>query len=208
LDQQDDLDARRPEQPRLVFDVLVARRRKRRFVGAARHNSRVMRLPFRRQQPAVFDFHGGVRRRDQDAEMAHRRGLLGGLALRPSADRGCAASAARAHSRNDFQRRATMRALLAVGLLTFAVPLLLLPGCTPAIPEKDDFGNNALVPVDGIPPELASFNRFDPQINPLIAQQMCATPYQPLQDRNLGASIGSLDEERGRCQTHIPLIGP
>jgi hypothetical protein len=96
-----------------------------------------------------------------------------------------------------------MRAFLALMLLT-----VLLPGCTPFIPVKDDFGNSALARTAQVPPEFARFNRYDPAINALVANKICATPYEPLQARSLGASTGELIEARGRCQTHIPLLGP
>ena len=98
-----------------------------------------------------------------------------------------------------------MRAFLALILLTAAA----LPACTPYIPVKDDFGTTALTPPSPTtPPEFAEFNNYDPAVNPLLAQQMCATPYQELQERSISASPGGLAEARGRCQTHIPLIGP
>lgn len=96
-----------------------------------------------------------------------------------------------------------MRAFIALLLLT---PLL--PGCTPYIPVKDDFGTSALKPAPAIPPEFAAFNNYDPTVNPLLAEQTCATPYVPLQERSVTASTGSIIEARGRCQTHIPLVGP
>jgi hypothetical protein len=96
-----------------------------------------------------------------------------------------------------------MRALLALMLLS-----VLLPGCTPFIPVKDDFGNSALAPAGEIPPEFAQFNNYDPGINALVANQICATPYEQLEARGVGASTGDLIEARGRCATHIPLIGP
>ena len=95
-----------------------------------------------------------------------------------------------------------MRAFLSVvTLLAFAA------GCTPYIPVKDDFGTSALAPAGDIPPEFAEFNAFDPAVNNLLSDQICATPYQPLEAKMLGASNGRLVEARGRCQTHIPLFG-
>ena len=106
-----------------------------------------------------------------------------------------------------------MRALLALVLLP-----AILAGCTPYIPVKDDFGTSALVPAVGlqptglsrgdIPPEFAEFNVYDPGVNTLLAAQLCATPYQPLEEKVLGASTGRLVQARGRCQTHTPLFGP
>jgi hypothetical protein len=96
-----------------------------------------------------------------------------------------------------------MRALLAVVLLSSVAA-----GCTPYIPVKDDFATSALVPAGDTPPEFAEFNVYNPQVNQLLADQYCATPYQPLAVQSLGASPGRLIEARGRCQTHIPLWGP
>ena len=104
-----------------------------------------------------------------------------------------------------------MRALFAVALLSsFAA------GCTPYIPVKDDFATSALRPVIAapgagradIPPEFAEFNVYDPQVNALLADQVCATPYQPLEGKTLAASTGRIVQARGRCRTHIPLYGP
>ena len=95
-----------------------------------------------------------------------------------------------------------MRAMLVLLLLSAAVA-----GCTPYIPVKDDFGTSALLPVGDIPPEYAEFNAYDPAVNVLLANQLCATPYQPLEVQNLGAASGQLLLARGRCQTHIPIFG-
>ena len=96
-----------------------------------------------------------------------------------------------------------MRALLAVILVSsFAA------GCTPYIPVKDDFGTSALAPSGDIPPEFAQFNAYSPQVNALLADQLCATSYQPVEAKTLGASSGKLIQMRGRCQNHIPLYGP
>ena len=96
-----------------------------------------------------------------------------------------------------------MRVLFALVLLP-----LLVAGCTPYIPVKDDFGTSALVAVGDIPPEFAEFNAFDPAVNTLLADQLCATPYQPLEDKSVGAASGRLIQARGRCRTHIPLWDP
>jgi hypothetical protein len=95
-----------------------------------------------------------------------------------------------------------MRVLLVLLLLSAAVA-----GCTPYIPVKDDFGTSALVPAGDIPPEYAEFNVYEPAVNDLLANQLCATPYQPLEVQNLGAAPGQLLRARGRCQTHIPIFG-
>ena len=95
-----------------------------------------------------------------------------------------------------------MRAFAAVVVLSLAVA-----GCTPFIPTRDDFGTSALAPTGDIPPEFAEFNAYNPGVNPLLAYQLCATPYEKLQDRTLGATPGQIVEARGRCQTHVPLLG-
>ena len=92
----------------------------------------------------------------------------------------------------------------------FMMTLLLfvfVAGCAPFIPVKDDFGTSAAVPAGDIPPEFAEFNAYDPAINPLLADQMCATPYQSLEDKNLAAAGGRIVQARGRCVTHIPFWG-
>jgi hypothetical protein len=96
-----------------------------------------------------------------------------------------------------------MRVLLRLVLLTAA-----LAGCTPYIPVKDGFGVSALVPSGDIPPEFGEFNAYDPAVTGLIANQLCATTYEPLQDRSVGAAAGGIVEARGRCQTHTPFFGP
>jgi hypothetical protein len=98
--------------------------------------------------------------------------------------------------------RIVMRALLALLLLPS-----LVAGCTPYIPVKDDFGTSALAPAGDMPPEFAEFNAYNPAVNGLLAAQLCATPYQPLDEKVLGASAGRLVQARGRCQTHTPLLG-
>ena len=95
-----------------------------------------------------------------------------------------------------------MRALFA----SVVVPLLMI-GCTPNIPVEDSFGTSALQPVGAIPPEFAAINAYDPTINPLLADQYCATSYQPLDQKIIGAAPGQMIYATGRCRTHIPLIG-
>jgi hypothetical protein len=94
--------------------------------------------------------------------------------------------------------------------ILFALLLLspVISGCTPYIPVKDDFAVSALVPSGDMPPEFAEFNANDPAVNSLLAAQLCATSYQPLEEKSLGASTGRLIQARGRCKTHIPLYGP
>ena len=96
-----------------------------------------------------------------------------------------------------------MRALFALMLLTFV-----LPGCTPYIAMKDDFGTSALAPTSDIPPEFAEFNAYDPAVNNLVSNQICATVYEPIEERGVGAVPGSMIQARGRCRQHTPLLGP
>jgi hypothetical protein len=100
-----------------------------------------------------------------------------------------------------------MRALLAFALLSAAAISALETGCTPYIPVKDDFATSALTPVGDVPPEFAEFNNFDPAVNVLMQDQMCATSYEPLEAKTLGASSGKLVDGRGRCRQHIPIYG-
>ena len=93
-------------------------------------------------------------------------------------------------------------------LFTFGLVSLWLVGCTPGIPVDDMFGTSALVPPTiSIPPEFAEFNAYDREINPLLGDQMCATSYQPLEEKAIGAAPGHIVYAGGRCRTHIPLIG-
>jgi hypothetical protein len=89
-------------------------------------------------------------------------------------------------------------------------PLVLLcliaAGCTPYIPIKDEFGVSALSPVGEIPPEFAEFNRYDPRINPLLADQMCTTPYQIEAIKSLEAAPGDILTAQARCQTYRPFF--
>ena len=52
-------------------------------------------------------------------------------------------------------------------------------GCIPYIPVEDAFTTSALKPTGNIPPEFAEFNNYDPEVNTLLADQLCATPYVP-----------------------------
>ena len=94
-----------------------------------------------------------------------------------------------------------MRALFVAVLLSFAA------ACTPYIPAKDDFGTSALIAAGKVPPEFAEFNAYDPTVNPMLGDQLCATAYQPLHQQTLGGSSGVIVHARGRCQTHVPLWG-
>lgn len=95
-----------------------------------------------------------------------------------------------------------MRLLLALALVS---PLV--AGCTPYIPLKTDFGTSAAVPKGDIPPEYAGFNAYDANVNPLLARQICATPYLPNDVTTADASPGQLVTAHGTCAPHQPLIG-
>ena len=93
--------------------------------------------------------------------------------------------------------------------LIFALLLLppLLGGCTPYLPLKTDFGTSAAVVKGDIPPEYAAFNNYDATLNPLLADQICATRYQPNDVAVASASPGQLVTAHGICARHLPLIG-
>ena len=91
-------------------------------------------------------------------------------------------------------------------LLAFALLLVLLGGCTAEIPVKPDFGTSALQPTGNIPPEFAAFNNFDAAVNPLLAGQICATPYTRQVEHTAQAVPGTLITARGLCQTYAPFF--
>jgi hypothetical protein len=89
--------------------------------------------------------------------------------------------------------------------LVLAAPLV--AGCTPYIPMKADFGTSAAVVKGDIPPEYAAFNNYDANINPILAQQICATPYVPGDLVTNDASPGKIVTAHGTCATHRPITG-
>ena len=89
--------------------------------------------------------------------------------------------------------------------LVLAAPLV--ASCTPLMPMKDDFGTSAAIAKGPIPPEYARFNAYDPGANALLADQICATPYEPRDVAVSNASPGQLAAAHTRCATHVPLIG-
>ena len=121
--------------------------------------------------------------------------------------RDCAARSFAAHSRDDCNQGSMMRASFALALVVLALVVLGLAGCATPIPSKDDFGASALLAVGNIPPGFADFNRFDPATNDLIAQQLCATPFQRLEENAMEAAPGRLEHLIARCRTHVPLFG-
>ena len=98
-----------------------------------------------------------------------------------------------------------MRHLLCLGLLS-VLGANLFGGCTPFIPVKDGFGTSALKPTGNIPPEFVEFNSYDPGVNVLLANQICATEYIALDDKSLRASPGELIAGEGRCRPYEVTI--
>jgi hypothetical protein len=98
-----------------------------------------------------------------------------------------------------------MRSPFTIGLLSILLANL-AGGCTPYIPVKDAFTTSALIPTGNIPPEFAEFNNYDPEVNGLLADQICATPYILLQEKSLRAAPGELIAETGRCRPYVVSI--
>lgn len=88
-----------------------------------------------------------------------------------------------------------------------ALAVSLVAGCTPYIPLKTDFGTSAAVPKGDIPPDYAGFNVYDPNVNSVLSQQICATPYQPGDIATNNATPGQLVTAHGTCATHQPILG-
>jgi hypothetical protein len=98
-----------------------------------------------------------------------------------------------------------MRSLIVL-VLVLAAPLV--TGCTPFIAERLDFGTTAAVPKGDIPPEYAGFNNYDPAVNPVLADQICATYYQPRTVSTSDSTPGQLVYATGTCAPHRVLLGP
>ena len=92
-----------------------------------------------------------------------------------------------------------MRATLALALFC-----LLAAGCTPNIPVKPEFGVSALQPTGDTPPEFLEFNRYDPRLNPVLADQMCATPPTPEVVKALDAAPGQILAAQAKCARYQP----
>jgi hypothetical protein len=84
----------------------------------------------------------------------------------------------------------------------FALAAALLGGCTPFIPIRDAFTTSALNPTGNIPPEFLEFNSYDPRVNGIVADQICATPYSLLTEKSLRATPGEILAWRGRCEPY------
>jgi len=83
-----------------------------------------------------------------------------------------------------------------------ALPAVLSTACTPFIPIKDAFSTSALKPTGNIPPEFAEFNRYDPQVNAMVSDQMCATAYFLDTEKSLRATPGEFVSWSGRCEQY------
>ena len=88
---------------------------------------------------------------------------------------------------------------------------LLAAGCTPDIPYAPEFGVAAFKATEPIPPEYVAFNRYDPRVDPLLAEQMCATPYLVEVIKALDAVPGEIESMQAYCRSYQPwfaaLIG-
>jgi hypothetical protein len=80
---------------------------------------------------------------------------------------------------------------------TFVV--MLLSACTPFIPIKENFGTSAVKATGNIPPEFVEFNRYDPQVDAVVSDQICATPYIRDTEKSLRATPGEFISWNGRC---------
>ena len=86
--------------------------------------------------------------------------------------------------------------------LVLALPAVLSGACTPFIPIQDAFSTSAVIPTGNIPPEFAQFNRYDPQVNAVVSDQTCATPYILDTDKSLRATPGEFVAWSGRCEQY------
>ncbi|MGC2203471.1 MAG: hypothetical protein WA633_25420 [Stellaceae bacterium] len=86
--------------------------------------------------------------------------------------------------------------------ILLALPAVCLGGCTPFIPIKDAFTTGAAKPTGNIPPEFLAFNKYDPQVNAEITDQMCATPYILDAEKSLRATPGEFVTWIGRCEPY------
>ena len=83
-----------------------------------------------------------------------------------------------------------------------ALPAVLSSACTPFIPIKDAFSTSAVKPTGNIPPEFVAFNRYDPQVNAAVSDQICATPYLLNTEKSLRATPGEFVAWSGRCEQY------
>jgi hypothetical protein len=91
--------------------------------------------------------------------------------------------------------------------IALAVLPVLIAGCTPNIPNRPDFGTSALAPSGDTPPEYVQFNSYNPATGPLVADQLCATPYTADKQKSIEAVPGEIITGRGSCEPHVPIVG-
>jgi hypothetical protein len=80
----------------------------------------------------------------------------------------------------------------------------LAAGCTPDIPYVPEFGVAALKATEPIPPEYAAFNRYDPRVDALLAEQMCTTPYLVEVVKSIDAVPGEIESMQAYCRNYQP----
>ena len=83
-----------------------------------------------------------------------------------------------------------------------ALPAALSSACTPFIPIKDAFSTSAVKPTGNIPPEFAEFNRYDRQVNAVVSDQMCTTPFLLDTEKSQRATPGEFIAWSGRCEQY------
>jgi hypothetical protein len=81
---------------------------------------------------------------------------------------------------------------------------LLAAGCTPNIPVKPEFGVSALQTTGDTAPEFLEFNRYDPRLNPVLADQVCATPPTTEVVKALDAAPGEILAAQAKCARYQP----
>jgi hypothetical protein len=92
-------------------------------------------------------------------------------------------------------------------LLVLVLVSPLVAGCTPYLPMRADFGTSGLAKAGDIPPEYAAFNAYDPGVSAVMAEQICATNFQPRETITNEAQPGQLVTARGTCAIHQPIVG-
>jgi hypothetical protein len=86
--------------------------------------------------------------------------------------------------------------------VVLVLPALFLGACTPRIPVRDAFSTSAVKSTGNIPPEFAEFNHYDPQVNAVVSDQICATPFILDTEKSLRATPGEFISWTGRCQPY------
>ena len=77
-----------------------------------------------------------------------------------------------------------------------------LPGARRISRSSRGFGFSSLKPTGTIPPEFAEFNNYDPRVDALLADQICATPYERQVEQSAGGGAGRIVAATGRCQPY------